>query len=444
MLRAIVGVVVIVSTMDVLRAQQALGSGPPDAAEKREQPASPTEKPKDPVPVVTVGDVLRLEFKAKLQGDAHRSYDGANVQADLGTFEMPRQRVGVQGTLLTHLEFEVERDFATKTLTAEEVADHLWQKTAWTDVYVNATYLKRAQLQVGRFKIPFGRDELTSIAENDFVYRSLGAVYLAPGRDTGITVHGRLFNRGLSYASGVFLHDGDHARSKRIQGGDVTAVFRVTGSPLRSLHAFKGLELGTAFAASDVSADSFRPNGLRSRTVMTEDHFFDSVYVNGRRNRWEADAEWVAGPASLRAEYTYVTDDRLGQGLLGENLADARYRAWYMAGSFVLTGEKKTRPVRPRAPVLNGGIGAIEVAARYEETTEDSVNGTGTPSRSPRADTILASGDRVMTLGVNWILNRWITIQANIIREHVQDAARNPVPAGAAFWSQVLRVQFVL
>jgi len=445
-LRAIVAITAIVSTMDVLAAQQSSAS-PTATASARDghgQPAPPTEKRKDPVPVVRVGDVLSFEFKAKFQGDLHRSYEGANIQADLGAFEMPRQRVGVQGTLLTHLEFEVERDFATRTLTAEEIADHLWQQTAWTDVYVNATYLKRAQLQVGRFKIPFGRDELTSIAENDFVYRSLGAVYLAPGRDTGVVVHGRLFSRGLSYASGVFLHDGDHARSKRIQGGDGTAAVRVTGTPLRSIAAFKGLELGTAFTAGDVSADSFRPNGLRNRTVMTEDYFFDSVYVNGRRHRWEGDLEWVAGPASLRAEYTYVTDDRLAQGLEGEDLPDARYRSWYVSGGCVLTGERKTRPIRPRTSFLKGGIGAIELAARYEETAEDSVDRTGTPSRSPRAATILPSGNHVLTLGVNWILNRWITVQTNVIREHVQDAARNPVPGGAPFWSQVLRFQFVL
>jgi len=451
MLLALVGALAIVSAMEGQAAEKPFAAEPPNVQAQaapapdgggRKEPAP--AKAEKRVPVVKVGTVLSFEFKAKFQGDFHRSYEGADLQADLGTFEMPRQRIGVEGTFLKHLEFEVEHDFATKTLTAEEVDERLSQRTPWTDVYVNATYARRAQLQAGRFKIPFGRDELTSIAQNDFVYRSLGAVYLAPGRDTGLAVHGRLFNRGLSYATGVFLHDGDHARSKRIQGGDFTAAFRLTGTPFRSISRLKGLELGTAFTASDVTADSFRPNGLRSRTVMTEDTFFGSVYVNGRRNRWEGDLEWVAGPASLRGEYTYVTDDRLGQGVAGEDLSDVHYRSWYVAGSCVLTGEKKTRPVRPRTAFLQGGVGAIELAARYEEITEDSVGGTSTPSRSPRAETILPSGDRVLTLGVNWVLNRWITIQSNVIREQIPDAERDPVPGGAPFWSTVLRVQFVL
>ena len=32
-----------------------------------------------------------------------------------------------------------------------------------------------------------------------FVYRSLGASYLAPARDIGIMAHGRFFKRGLNY-----------------------------------------------------------------------------------------------------------------------------------------------------------------------------------------------------------------------------------------------------
>ena len=66
------------------------------------------------------------------------------------------------------------------------------------------------------------------------------------------------------------------------------------------------------------------------------------------------------------------------------------------------------------------------------------------PFRNPRAETIFPSGDRALTLGVNWTLNRFVKIQVNGIREHVEDPERNPVPNGAAFWSRVIRFQFVL
>jgi phosphate-selective porin len=146
----------------------------------------------------------------------------------------------------------------------------------------------------------------------------------------------------------------------------------------------------------------------------------------------------------LRAEYTYATDDRLGQGLAGEDLPDARYRAWYVSGTFLVTGERKARPVVPRHELFRGGIGAIEVAGRYERIHFDSVGGRDIAFRNPRAETILPSGDRVMTIGANWFVNRWITVQVNAIRERIEDIERNPVAGGAPVWSQVMRIQFVL
>ena len=74
----------------------------------------------------------------------------------------------------------------------------------------------------------------------------------------------------------------------------------------------------------------------------------------------------------------------------------------------------------------------------------DSVPAAGAdpPSRSPRAERILPSGDDVFTVGVNWPVNRWIRLQVNAIREHVEDAQRSPVLGGAPFWSKAIRLQF--
>ena len=102
------------------------------------------------------------------------------------------------------------------------------------------------------------------------------------------------------------------------------------------------------------------------------------------------------------------------------------------------------RPLKAAAPFAQGGIGAVEVAARYERLWFGSVGGTEPPFRNSRAETILGSGEHALTLGVNWTLNRFVRIQVNGIREHVEDPERNPVPNGAAFWSRVIRLQFVL
>jgi len=396
-------------------------------------------------PSIRAGNVFRMDFEAKFQEDGRETYAGAT---GLDPWELHRNRVGIAGHLFKKIEYEVERELTEKELTEKELSAGQAPKSPWKDVNVNLTFIKNAQVQLGRFKIPFGLDQLTGVTHNDFIYRSLGASYLSPARDTGGMVHGRFFQHGLNYWIGAFQHDGDNARSKKIQGADRTFAARVTGTPLRRFNprAFTNFELGTAYTVSALSDDSFRPNGLRGRTLLTQDTFFEPVYVKGHRSRWEGDADWTFGSGSARAEYTQVLDTRLKQGLSDDDLNDARARAWYVSGSWALTGEKKKRPLKPKNDFLQGGIGAVEVVARFERMWFDSL-GTGVAYRSTRAEFVLPEGEKAFTVGLNWTLNRFVKLQINGIREDV-DRARNPVlpdtfPPGA-FWNRVIRLQFVL
>lgn len=406
-------------------------------------------------PSIRHGSMFRLDVKATLQEDAHGSYAGANglncANTPLPTtcvWELQRNRVGIEGYVFERIEYEVEVELSEQELTERESLAGYTRKSQWKDVNVNVSYINNAQIQIGRFKIPFGLDELTGDSRNDFPYRSLGADYLAPSRDSGVMVHGRFLKRGLNYWTGVFRHDGDNARSKKIRGGNETFAARVSGTPLRPLSTavFGGMEFGAAFAVSAVSDDSFTPNGLRGRTVLTHDTFYEPVYVNGHRRRWETDVDWTIGPASARSELTWVTDDRLQQGLGDEDLPVARARSWYVSGTWILTGEPKTRPVKAANEFLNGGVGAVEVTGRYERLWFDSVGSAGADvaSRHPRAEQIVPSGDKALTVGINWTLNRWIRVQVSGIREQVEDPDRNPIAHGGAFWSRVVRFQFEL
>jgi phosphate-selective porin OprO/OprP len=395
-------------------------------------------------PSVRYGSVFRLDGQAKFQEDAHSTYEGA---VDVAPWELHRNRFGISGHLFKKVEYEVERELTEKELTDKDILAGVTPASHWKDVNVNLTFVKNAQVQIGKFKVPFGLDQLTGVTHNDFIYRSLGANYLAPARDIGAMVHGRFFKRGLNYWAGVFQHDGDNARSKKIQGGDNTFAARVTGMPFRRIASgpITAIEVGSSFAISALSDDSFRPNGLRGRTVVSQDTFAEPVYVKGHRRRWEADADWTLGPYSARTEYTWVSDDRNGQGLGAENLPDARARSWYVTGTWVVTREAKKRPLKPADDFLQGGWGAVEVVARMERLWYDSVgSSTGLAFRNPRAETILPTGDRVVTVGANWTLNRFTKLQFNVIREHLEDADRNPVANGGALWSRIVRLQFLL
>jgi phosphate-selective porin OprO/OprP len=61
---------------------------------------------------------------------------------------------------------------------------------------------------VGQFKVPFGRQELTSSGNQQFVDRSLVSNEYARGRDTGLAVQGVIFGNKLEYRAGFFNGNG--------------------------------------------------------------------------------------------------------------------------------------------------------------------------------------------------------------------------------------------
>jgi phosphate-selective porin len=149
--------------------------------------------------------------------------------------------------------------------------------------------------------------------------------------------------------------------------------------------------------------------------------------------------------AGARAEYIAVTDARESQGLRGNDLNAARARSYYVQGTWVVTGDRKNRPLEPREPLFFGGAGAIEVAARYERLWFDSKDTGEPPFSNSRAEVILPNGDKVLTLGVNWYVNRWVKLQLNGIHEDIQDAGRTPMADGTtSWWSLAFAAQLVL
>ncbi|MGC4081919.1 MAG: porin [Vicinamibacterales bacterium] len=392
-------------------------------------------------PSLRAGEWLRLDFGVKIHGDRMNPGDDP---ADFDRTQLTRARIGVDGEIFKVLQFSIEREM---TENGDVKLNAKSTKTAWRNLYGELKIADALQIRGGRFKIPFSLDQQTGISNNDFIYRSLGATYLAPARDTGGMVHGRFFGRDLTYAVGLFEHDGDNSRATKIAGGDRTFAARVTArllKPIRFLN-LDDAEFGGNFATTDVTDDSELPNGLRGRTVISEYNFFDPVFVRGTRNRYGADFDWSDHQLGARAEYIAVTDAREGQGLRGDDLNAARAQAYYLQGTWLITGDRKDRPVEPERPLPTKGVGAIELAVRIERLWFDSKD-TGEPAFSnSRAEVILPTGNKVFTAGVNWYLNRWMKLQFNAIHQEVEDAGRTPLAdGGTKWWGTVFRAQLAL
>ncbi|HKE86116.1 MAG TPA: porin [Vicinamibacterales bacterium] len=379
-------------------------------------------------PSLRVGDLLRVDFRLKLQGDV-RTYDSAVSRED--GFEMNRKRVGIQGRFLQYFEYEVERE--------------LRDENPWRDVFVNVSYFDDFQVRGGKFKMPFSLEELTGPTDLDFIYRTNVVDHLSPGRETGVALHGQFNKRAVGYEAGVFNGDGEDedARLDRNHRVERTFAARVTGRPLRRarLPAHAGeLIVGFAITGGDV------PEGLsslRGRTVFHES-FVDPVYVQGRRLRLGLETDWQPGPFSVKGEFIRATDERKNQGVMQEDLPARVAQGWYVSSTWVMTGEAKYGGVDPRRPLFRGGLGALELAARYERLGFGSTFAGETDSTSPRGANLLETSDTAWTGGVNWYANRWIKVQANVIRERIEDANGNAILDRRSFWTRVLRLQFVL
>ena len=372
-----------------------------------------------------------IDFRVRLAGDVRDSAAPLEDEGDANRLDIPRRRVGVRGGILNLVDFEVDAE-----LGASEV---------WRDVYANYRQFDVLQVQGGKFKLPFSLDENTSSANLDFVYRSRAASQLAPGRDIGFMVHGRLLNRTLGYEAGVFQHDGSNARtadSERVYGGQ-TLASRVTVQPFRGRNPLlSDLQFGVAFTRSGLG-EGF--SDLRGRTALDARFFRPDVWVNGERQRRGLEARWRPGPVSIKAEWLQVRDERRLQSVDDTDLSPLVATGWYVSGTWALTGEKKAAGVdRPRRPLFRGGYGAVEVAARIEQLEFGSGKGDEMPSDSPRADTIAGNTDRVVTFGANWYVNRWIKLQFNLMRDELADPSQGPLPSRSTFWSRVLRVQLAL
>jgi phosphate-selective porin OprO and OprP len=378
-------------------------------------------------PTLEIGKRTHVDFRARLQSDALGS-DALLADTEGSSPDVARRRIGVGGDIEHLVEFQIESE--------------LGDDEPWRDVFANYHQFDVVQVQAGKFKLPFSLDENTSVTNLDFVYRSLAANQIAPGRDRGVMVHGRLFRRALRYEIGAFDHDGRNGRTRNAASvfGEETLAGRLTVQPFRSLKsAAADLQIGVAFTASDV------PLGfasLRGQTFLHASFFDPDFWVQGQRRRTGFELRWRPGPFSIKSEYMRVTTERRGQSVEDTDLSPLLATGWYVSGTWAVTGEKKANGLnQPRRPIFQGGYGAIELACRVESLSFGSMAAGDVPSKSVRADVIAGNTDRAVTFGVNWYLNRWVKLQFNAIRESLSDPSQGPRPSDRVFWSRVVRFQ---
>ena len=320
---------------------------------------------------------------------------GGRLQFD--TFEIRRARIGVDGRW-RRLSFEVAVD-------PQDVDDD----TVLKDAYGQFRFSRALRLRVGQFKLPGGREYLTSARTIDFVERSALSSSADAGRDVGGMLNGEIGKR-FEYQVGLFAGDG---RGRASRAG-VTTAGRLTWAPV------KDLEIGTSSSVGRTSAhDSDPANGLDGR-MPSGYRFFDRLYVQGRRQRFGIDATFTPGAWTIAAEGLRTSDQRLEQGLDLEDLPSVVATGWSAAANHRFGRRRGGAHVRARE---------IDLGLRFDWLSfDDSAAATGRDSVRLRATDVRQRSAGTLTAGVSWQPTRWGRILGNASLERYGDARSAPEP----------------
>lgn len=331
---------------------------------------------------LVAGGRLHLDGSAFSQSAAVADRSGASS----GGFELRRAYLELGAVLFQELELRCMVDLA--------------RETSFRDVFVGGFSLfDIGSIRAGYFKEPFGLEELTSSNDITFLERSLTNA-LVPGRNLGVLTYAPIgADRRATIALGAFREMDDEL--ERGEGHAFTTRF--TGLPVYEERGERMIHLGASFShrtpSDDVVRFASRPESADATILV------DTGSIPAKRElRFGLEAAGVLGPFSLQAEYVGTRVETTG------GARDPYFSSWYLQGSWVLTGERRSyrRNVGAFGRVHPDELfGAVELTARCSWIDLDS----GSVHGGVLQDT---------TLGTNWYFTRHARILLNYVLAQVQ------------------------
>ncbi len=345
-------------------------------------------------------------FEAKIGGRIHLDFasldsDDSSTYAEDGGAYFRRARLTLTGKAYGW-EYKFENDFAdAEAATSCDALDPTDCETVGTnsfrDMYI-ATSLLGGKVTIGQFKPLRGMEEMTSSNEITMVERPFASA-------SGI-FSGRQFATGAKYEGGSdAMTYGIAVQNNSVLKG---ADSRVTEEPIvsgRVTFAPVNAETTTFHVGLSASLENGNPGeGARFRgrgklpatDLGTSRTLAEAGAAGPDKQAQHIGLELAAatGPFYAQAEYILASySDAFDPGTGPE---DADVAAYYLMGSFFVTGEHK--PYKSgvfKSPKPNGDNGALELKARYDFAENKDQPPTATNQREIS----------VLTAGANWYLN---------------------------------------
>ena len=366
-----------------------------------------------------VGGHLQLDGKTFADDSAHLVTDSFNIR---------RARPVFEGSLGKFVDFRFVPDLGNG-------------QALVYDAYADIKITPFVSLRGGKFKTPLGLEVLQNDADRTFIENGLPSD-LVPNRDEGFQVHGDVAER-VNYRLAIIngAPDGTNIDGANHNGKDVVGRIFATPFAPSGLTALKGLGFGVGASTGHQDEGAVLPT---FKTTGGQAVFFTygtktvTPFADGRRLTYIPQLYYYVGPFGLLAEYVDTAQKVAATISSVTTVHDFDSHAWQMAGSWVLTGEKKSyRSVVPRKSLeIDGdhGAGAWELVARYTVLNVDNAvfaDGFADPTKSARAA-------RAWNLGVNWYLNYFTKLQFEYEQTRFeQGAATGNRPTEKAFMERL-------
>ena len=326
-------------------------------------------------------------FRGRIYLDAANiEFDRAGVTTAYDDSEIRTARLGVTGQF-SGIGYVAEFDLINDQIAAN-------------DVYL--TFRGEGfDLLLGHMKTPNSLEEQTSSRYITFMERGAGTDLFALDRRVGVA----LAHRGDNYTVKAGLYGGrpgDLSESLELDDSSAFAA-RVTYLPVHSDDLL--VHLGASLRQMDYGDAGtrvrVRPNThLTDRIVSADFRPASALGEAGSSTFIGLEAAAVSGPFHAHGEYMTMA--------LDGPASSPRFTSAFVNLGYFLTGETRSYSTsggtfsrtRPASPVSEGGMGAVELAARFDYSDMNDV----------------AAGELTSwTLGVNWYVEDHFRVMANYV-----------------------------
>jgi phosphate-selective porin OprO/OprP len=374
------------------------------------EPAPPVTDPTAPTgPKIDFRDGFVISsddeaFKLRVQGRVH--FDGRWVPKDenaaggdpTNSMRLRRWRIETTGRLFTNFEWIVQVEFAGNTASLQD---------AWLDI----NYHPALKIRFGQYRLPFGLEQDTSDNWVKFIERSIVTNFLTPSYDVGVMVFGDLFAKRIGYFASMSNGNGLASQNNNdafdYAGRLVLRPFVTAASAL-----VKGLQLGGAVVYGAQTGTALQSTGPQTQLGTRLFAFDMGTTLEGKRLRLGAELSYHAGPLEIVGEVITMKHDVVD---MAGTTTEVSFLGWQAGASFYFTGEDNSagRP-KVKKPVGGGGIGALNLAARFAQLEATDVDPVSTG---------LTKATEIV-VGPNWYPNTALRINLNYELADFEDGLR--------------------